>query len=446
MKSILRLMTSVACALLLAGTSISPALSQDQPNVLYKKSLRQQQAVLFEKVRAEPQNLDAMFAYAGVSARLEDYEAAISTLERMLIFNKNLPRVRLELGVLYFRIGAYSVAERYFQSVSNLPDLPSTVSQRVDAYLVEIADRQKTHRFGGRAEFAIIADSNANLGPSDRSVLLFGLPARLDDASVENDDIGGRVLLELSHVYDLQRTNNDVWRTDAAYLGRRYESEDQGNLDSFFLRTGPELSLDVLTFGSKLKPFIDAEYVRADDQSLYRGAGGGFQFRGTPADEWSVFGELRGGYRDYNLRDDEDGFVALSRLGVGWLPGRDTIVTATITGQRDEADEDYNSNSEVAVRLSASFAYDPGFSFADDKWVLSGYVGAGWRLFDDPDPVVSGTSSRRDYEFRAGINHVYNFKSGFYGSIGATALLRDSNLPNFDFENLGVSASVGYRF
>ena len=445
MAIVLRLLASIFCVLVLAG-NISAASANDPLELSTKRDLRERQTVLFDRMRADPQDLDAMFAYAGVSTQLEDYEAAISTLERMLIFNRDLPRVRLELGVLYFRIGAYPVAKRYFDSVSALPNLPEGVAKRVDTYLEEIENRQRRNSFAGRVEVGFIADSNANLGPTDGSVLLFGFPAELDSSAIENEDIGGRVRIDLSHTYDLQRTNNDVWRTEGSYLGRRYESEDQGDLDSFYLRTGPNLSLDALAFGPKLRPFVDVEYVRADDQSLYRGAGGGLQFRDTPSDEWSLFGELRGGYRDYFTRDDEDGFVGTSRLGVGWLPGRNTVVTATITGHRDEADEDFNSNSEIAVRLSGSYAYDPGFSFADDKWVISAYAGAGWRQFDDPDPVISDSSSRRDYEFRLGVEHVYNFKSGFYGSIGATALWRESNLPNFDFQNFGLSAAVGYRF
>lgn len=445
MTIMVRLLVSFICVFVLTG-SVATAYANDPLETSVKRDLRGKQAILFERMRADPQNLDLMFAYAGVSARLEDYEAAISTLERMLIFNRNLPRVRLELGVLYFRIGAYPVAKRYFDSVSALPDLPQNVSKRVDTYLEKIEERQRTSIFTGRVEFAFIADSNANLGPTDGSVLLFGFPAELDSSAVENDDFGGRVRVELAHIYDLQRTNNDVWRTEGSYLGRRYDSEDQGDIDTFFVRTGPELSLDALTFGPKLRPFVDAEYVRADEQSLYRGAGGGLQYRSTPTDEWSLFGELRGGYRDYISRDDQDGLVGVARLGVGWLPGRDTVLTATITGQREEADEDFNSNSEFAIRLSGSYSYDPGFSFADDKWVISAYAGAGWRRFDDPDPVISASSSRRDYEFRVGLEHIYNFKDGFYGSVGATALWRESNLPNFDFENLGLSAAVGYRF
>lgn len=436
-----------ALAVLILGmTLVSPASAQDLNESQSKDALRERQAKLFDSMIADPQNLDAMFAYAGVSARLEDYEAAISTLERMLIFNADLPRVRLELGALYFRIGAYPVAQRYFESVAAVPGLPEDVGKRVDTYLAQIEKRQQPSRFNGQIEVGFVADTNATLGPQDRDVLLFGQPALLDNGSVENDDIGGRVRINLSHRYDLGRTNNDTWQTDASYLGRRYESEDRGNLDAFYIRTGPNLSLNALNFGPKLRPYVDAEYVRADDRSLYRGAGAGLRFRETPTDQWSIFGDLRGGYRDYASRDDEDGIVFLTRMGVGWLPARDTVITATITGQRDHADEDFNSNSEGVLRLSASFAYDPGFSFVDEKWVISAYASAGYRQFDDPDPVVSRTSARKDRELRIGASHVYNFKDGFYASVGATALWRDSNLPNYDLDNFGVSAAVGYTF
>jgi tetratricopeptide (TPR) repeat protein len=56
-----------------------------------------------------------MFAYAVVSIRARDYEQAIATLERMLIYRDDLPRVKLELGSAYFRLGSYEVSSFYFK-------------------------------------------------------------------------------------------------------------------------------------------------------------------------------------------------------------------------------------------------------------------------------------------------------------------------------------------
>ena len=35
------------------------------------------------------------------------------------VFNPNLPRVKLELGVLYFKLGSYELARSYFQEAVN---------------------------------------------------------------------------------------------------------------------------------------------------------------------------------------------------------------------------------------------------------------------------------------------------------------------------------------
>jgi tetratricopeptide (TPR) repeat protein len=72
-----------------------------------KAGLEAQKEALFQQMLRDPANLDVTFAYADVSARLGDYEAAVSALERMLLFNPNLPRVQLELGALYYRMGSY---------------------------------------------------------------------------------------------------------------------------------------------------------------------------------------------------------------------------------------------------------------------------------------------------------------------------------------------------
>ena len=409
-----------------------------------KADLRARQAVLYDAMLAAPEDLEAMFAYAGVSARLEDYEAAISTLERMLIFEPDLPRVRLELGALYYRLGAYPVAERYFRSVRAAPDVPEAVRGRIDGYLGEIERRQARSRFTGRVEVGLTLDSNANLAPD--SVLFGGVPATLDADSESEGDIGLRLRAQVRHRYDLRRANDDHWRTDASYFGRHYREEDEGDIDAVFLRTGPSLSLDDEAFGPKLRPFVEGEYVRTDGGSLYRGIGGGAELRLSPTDQISAFGELRLGWRDYDDRDDEDGVTGRVLAGLAYLPGRDLRFGVTALVQRDEADEDFNSNTEGALRLTASYAYDPGLSFAGEKWVVSGYGSIGLRVFDDPDPVVDPDEDRRDVEYRVGLEHTAYFRGGFYGSLGVSALRRDSNIVNFDLDNYGLTASVGYKF
>src|SRR5215470_12537656 len=79
---------------------------------------------LLKQMIARPNDLDLAFEYAKLSAEAGDYEGAISTLERMLIYAPNTPRLQLELGVLYYRIGAYEVARSYFAQALANPKVP----------------------------------------------------------------------------------------------------------------------------------------------------------------------------------------------------------------------------------------------------------------------------------------------------------------------------------
>ena len=65
---------------------------------------------------AKPDDLDATFKFAQIEEQLGDYKSAIGALERMLFYNKNLPRVKFELGALYFRLRSYETARTYFKS------------------------------------------------------------------------------------------------------------------------------------------------------------------------------------------------------------------------------------------------------------------------------------------------------------------------------------------
>ncbi|MDJ0933531.1 tetratricopeptide repeat protein [Breoghania sp.] len=97
---------------------------------------------LLQAMLAAPDDLDIAFAYAALSARVDDHEAAIYTLERMLIYAPDLPRVQLELGVLYYRIGAFDVARQYFEAAISGPEVPREVRERVDVYLAGIDQAQ----------------------------------------------------------------------------------------------------------------------------------------------------------------------------------------------------------------------------------------------------------------------------------------------------------------
>ena len=53
----------------------------------------------------------------------------------MLIFAPNTPRLQLELGILYYRLGSYGVSRSYFAQVVANPNVPPEIAAKVRLYL-----------------------------------------------------------------------------------------------------------------------------------------------------------------------------------------------------------------------------------------------------------------------------------------------------------------------
>ena len=132
---------------------------------------------LFQAMLQKPDDLDAAFEYAALSVQVGDIEAAISTLERMLIFAPGLPRLQLELGVLYYRLAAFETARGYFEGALAAPNVPSEVHVKVEQYLAGIDEAADPNRFAGQVRAGIRYQTNANRAPqSGTSIILARRP------------------------------------------------------------------------------------------------------------------------------------------------------------------------------------------------------------------------------------------------------------------------------
>jgi len=186
-------------------------------------SLETQRDALFQQMLRDPANLDLTFKYADVAARLGDYEAAVSALERMLLFNPDLPRVQLELGVLYFRMGSYSLARDYLDRAA-AANPPPDVRSRLDQYIAEIEKGESRHRLTGYFFSGVQYQTNANVAGS--SVILSPIGPVLLNNQFTKQASGsifgsGSVL----YSYDLETQSRDTLDvTGATYLNHYFNS------------------------------------------------------------------------------------------------------------------------------------------------------------------------------------------------------------------------------
>jgi hypothetical protein len=322
--------------------------------------LRAQQAALFTQLEERPTDLEIMFAYALVSMRLQDYEPAIATLERMLIFNPDLPRVRLELGVAYYRLGVYEVARFQFEQAL-ASDPPQEVVERVTPFLEEIASRTARNRVEGFVSVGAVYSTNANLGPTNREILVADLPGGVGtivDDALPAEDVGLRLAGSLRHTFDLQTPRDDVWISTVGYAGLRYRQEDDGDLDALTVTTGPRLAADDEAFGLKVRPYLIGSVVRSAGDLLYSSGGLGIDLQEAISPQTTVFGFAGSSWRvfddDEAGNDDFDGLYISLGSGATYRVSENTDVTGAIFAGTDQTVTEETTNYEIGLRASGT--------------------------------------------------------------------------------------------
>ena len=430
--------------LFLAAVVLSGAATAQEPS-----SLRERQRALGRTISEQPANLEAMFEYALVSTQLDDHEQAIATLERMLIFNPDLPRVQLELGVAYFRLGAYEVARFYFEQVL-ADDPPEAVASRVTGFLTEIERRTARNSLTGLFAIGPIYSTNANLGPPDREIRSEFFPggvALIDADSVANADFGIQAGLSVTHSYDLRRPNDDAWVSTLAYGARRFQDEEDGAFDAITVTTGPRLALDDEAFGLKARPFIAGSLVRSANAPLYGEVGAGAEVSQTITPTLSIFGVGTIDWRDFeSSRDSFDGLYGGLFGGVVLTPQPDREFRVAGLLRTDRTRESYTSSTEAGLRLTASRlfrvqAYE-GFESFDLPWRASLFGQVSYRIFDKADPAVDASTTRQDVDARFGARLLVPLDARNALSAEFGVFERYANIRNYDFSS--VDFGVAY--
>jgi tetratricopeptide (TPR) repeat protein len=246
-----------------------------------KAALEARKEALFQQMFRDPANLDVTFAYADVSARLGDYEAAVSALERMLLFNPDLPRVQLELGALYYRMGSYDLARDYFDKAA-AANPPPEVRARLEQYLADIEKSQSRHHLSGYVFFGGQYQTDANVAGSSLILSPVG-PVVLGNQFVKQASGSMFGSGSLLYSYDMGTQNRDTLEvTSVGYLNH-YFNAAVNRLDLSLLEVtgGPRFNFPSGLIGAQaasLKPYIIGDEVGLGWNQYFAAGGTGIEY------------------------------------------------------------------------------------------------------------------------------------------------------------------------
>ena len=450
---------AVGAAAATAAHAQSAQVATVEPNVAPRvepaalPGLQSRRNALFARMLAQPSDLDTAFEYAALSSQAGDLEAAIATLVRMLIFAPGLPRLQLELGVLYYRLGAYETAKTYFDGAIAGPNVPEPVRAKVETYLAAIDDNQEIDRFSGIIVSGVRWQSNANAAPDDRSIRLNGVDFLLDRSALGSSDVNGFVAGSFRYSRDLENQGDRLEATMKTY-GALYADHDGLNTGLAELTLGPVFNLQRLRIdGASLGIYgiLGGVMLGGDGYLGSAGVGANFVKLLDPRTRLVVNGEYRReSFKDTIVRptaSDRDGDRYRGSIAFQHQFSSRFIGFATFEGDRRDADIGYETLTQVGISVGGKLNFSAPFEMPTaDPWVAGLTVGYVRRDYDDPDPVFSSSVAQEAHEgFIEGTLEV-PIRDGW--SVQAAASYRDvhSNYDLSTYDNVSTSLGIAKRF
>ena len=426
--------------------------------------LQTQKDELFQRTLRDPGNLDVAFAYANVAAKLGDNEAAVSALERMLVFNPNLPRVQLELGALYFRMGSYEISRSYFDKAlaANPPD---EVKARINTYLAQISRLSDTQRFSGFVFMGLQYQSDANVAPGSAQIpsQVFGQPVvlTLSPQFVKRHDVNFFSTGSVLYSYDLGTQSRDALEIGGTGFANHYSHVTHLDLGLVEATAGPRFNfvepLPAVSLAS-LKPYAIADDVSLGGNQYFHTLGVGGE--GTAVAWHDIHLKSIFEYRNKNFND------AIDRPISRGLNGSDKLLSLFLTKpitaapesdlslEFDFLDQDTRlpqfTNKAYAAAAAYHIRYDDPTGYLHFPLETTLYFGRAWADYAAPDPCscndTGGLSTRRDRRWRFGVTQSFQLRDNIAIVLQLQRDIVSSNLTLYRYTSNSALIGPQFRF
>lgn len=334
---------------------------------------------LFQQMYKSPSNLDVSFRFAEQAVKRADYEAAIGALERMLFFNPNLPRVKLELGVLYFKLGSFELARGYFQDAIKGSDVPDDVRAQVRAYLAEIDRRMSRYEYSVFFNGGMRYQTNANVGPNGLMVRALGQDAVLDNKFGKQPDWNTYQTVAASYAYKIGQRGDAIEATILALNSRQFKLS-QFNLGLVEALIGQRVALGQ---NASFKVYGIGDQVWLGDANYFGALGGGLSARSTLGDLGLAEAYVETRHRrfsdsvNYPTASEQSGDLLTAAVTTDLKFGA-LHWTTRVGYDENRAVFDYNSYKRYSIDVAFPFEFALSVFGAPRQFVVAPTAGYSW--------------------------------------------------------------------
>jgi hypothetical protein len=441
-----------------AGLLISAGAAAQSTGVV---SLERQTDEAFRQVLQQPQNLSHWSRYAQLLVEAGNYEGGIAALERLLLQPNASPDLRVDIAVLYYRLGSYDMAGSMLDTALADSRLQGDKRALAESLRADTQKRAQRSQLQGALMLGVRHQTNPTYRSDAAQVLSGGVLGPLADSQRPQGDTDINLGLRINHVYDLERQNSAAIVTNVgAYLvdyrsasGSHLVVGDSKPFDLQLLDLNTGLQFRPLpASGSSLtlRPHVIFSNLVARNHQYLRNYGLGLDMSLRPNERTLYEFTLDGVRRDFAQRADvlnaneQDGHLYSLRARVSreLAPGR--VIVGEYTLRRATAERNIYAADSHEIRATYLITYASPLALGG-HWTTALWMGALNRSYDAPDPAV-GSTVHKDREWRVGVNQTIPLAPLWSVLLSAEYARNQANLPNYRYKNTSVSATVVRSF
>ena len=418
---------------------------------------------VFRSVLDNPTSIDVRTKYATLLVQSGNYEGGIAALESLLLLPDAPANIRLELAVLYYRLGSYAIAQAYLQEALADSRLDAKQKDEAQTLLKDAVSRNKKSRFSGMVMLGVRTQTNPTGATDSSSVFSLGkiVPSSPDYAPKSDTDLHAWALLD--HVLDLDAQNEAALTTTVMGYMNHYSS-----VTSYTNSVGYNKPFDLaivagntgLRFkpsptdhqGWTLRPHLLFGGATANGKSYFSSGGWGISTDYLLSERLTIGGGYKNSREVYSEREDiaNAGLMGGHRQTLHVNTTMELRATRFVMAELGYVDFDGNAPFTGYLGPEARFSYVLGYSSPFGKsalpWAITLNLHGARRSYRAPDPQVDALVSRQDTEWRIGVINVAPVTRDMAVQLQLEYVNVQSNISNYSNSNRSGTLGVIWKY
>ncbi len=435
--------------LLVAGGA--PAI--DGAHASTDESARAEFDSAYEAVLQDPGNYTHVWRFVIAAKRIGDYEAAIGVLEPILLVDSNQQLIRSEVGLLYYRMGAYDAAKSHLQIALASGELSPERAATVSSVLARAEKQTRRNKISGAVTAGLRYQSNPTFVSNSDTVTFQDTQLLL--SAVPDPEGDGNFFLSswFRHQYDLNRQNEAAFDTNATlYFTQQFDETDT---DILSFAAEPGFAFKPFRLSAPwlhLRPHLYGNVLTIADDLYALSYGAGLDATADITDRIRTEFTYQRRQRDFDATPERpfaellDGSEDHYRVQAFFLLPKRFVLKLSGLGIRTSTDAEIKDNWLFGVAGQLNYRYPPPLAWGDSQWRAWLRVVGEFREFDDPDPALSSTVERKDQRLTVAVGNSANLYKSLDLNIEYLVQNQESEFNQFEFVNHSGIVSVTYRY